>query len=91
MESDFLSPESVKARHEILVGEVNREESIKAVEGLNRFSYYLGITENKIVIAASNPWTLKTATERFISIFGDENRRITALPREFSLLVTIGE
>lgn len=84
MQTDLFSPDSVKTRREILVGLVDREESIAVADGLNRFSYYLGITEHKVIIVATNPWTLKSATERLISLFANDLGKITELPAEFS-------
>ena len=67
-----------RSAYEILVGETNREESKSAYEKLV-YGYSIEVTENKVIIAASNDYFLELAVARLVSEMKSENKNIFLL------------
>ena len=50
LKEDFLRSDEAPAQYEILIGQTNREESIKALEGLKYDDYIVTVSGDKLVI-----------------------------------------
>ena len=90
LNSDFLGGLGDPETPEILIGMTARTESQSLVDDLTQDSYYLGVTGNKIVINATNGYTLQKAVDRFVELFiTDEHAAASTETRTLSLPSTL--
>lgn len=69
LKEDFLADPSQIPEKEILVGETDREESVKAYEALGENQWSVTAQNGKIVIAGKGTIALKDAIQYFISTY----------------------
>ena len=70
-------PEVLSTYYEILVGNTNRQESDKALEGLGDNDYIVKVIDNKIVINSKSMKGIKTAANLFIEQWLGDGKTVT--------------
>ena len=65
---DFLTSTQKPGEYEILIGNTNREESARAIEGFKYYDYAIVIDGNKLVINARDDEMVATGVKHLISI-----------------------